>query len=323
MEKYQFSQEDYLMYQFYFVNKEDNKIVGKLSKGISQKHDKTFKEVLKDKKEMTIFLKQFIEMEVDVRRLQIYNSEFINNKYEKRIADMIYREEGKEIYYLVEHQSKMDINMPYRILEYCMELMKEINKNKKQKDGRNPLIIPIVIYTGSKKWTVSEKFSDTQKLEDKYKEYAIELKYKLIDINKYDKEQLINKNTKMTSMMLLEKCKDKEELRSIIAELWENADNIRKEWLENLIKYAFSQILEDEEILKIIQRKEKQPMEDLIQRIKANEKRRERKLIKEAIVEVIEKMIKANQDENTIMKFTNVKKEEIDRIRKKMQMQSN
>jgi len=63
------------------------------------------------------------------RKLQIYNSEFINNKYEKRISDIIYKEKEKEIYYLIEHQSKVDINMPNRILEYCMELMKEVKKN--------------------------------------------------------------------------------------------------------------------------------------------------------------------------------------------------
>ena len=33
----------------------------------------------------------------------------------------------------------------------------------------NPLIVPIVIYTGTKKWTVSENFSDTQKVEERYK----------------------------------------------------------------------------------------------------------------------------------------------------------
>lgn len=327
MEKYEFSHEDYLMYQFYFVNKEDNKIIGEVKKTKNQKHDKTFKEVLKDRKEMSIFLKQFIEMEVKSEELQIYNSEFINNKYERRISDIIYKEKKNEIYYLIEHQSKIDKNMPYRILEYCMELMKEVKKNQNKQNENNPLIVPIVIYTGTKKWTVSESFSDTQKVEEKYKKYAIKLKYKLIDINRYSKEELTNKNTKMTSMMLLEKCRDKEELKKAIIELWKRANEARKEWLENLMKYAFVSILNDEEIMNLIKVKERKPMEDLIQRLKAKEERREkalkRKWIKETIIEIIRNMLKANQDEETIMKYTNAKKEDIERIKKELEMQAN
>lgn len=249
MEKYEFLQDDYLMYEFHFVNKKENEIVGTVSKVMAQKHDKTFKDVLKDKREMSEFLKQFIGLEVDTSKLQIYNTEFINNKYEKRNSDIIYKEKEREIYYLIEHQSKVDMNMPHRILEYCMELMKEVKKNQNLKDATNPLIVPIVIYTGMKKWTVSDNFSDTQKVEERYKKYAINLKYKLIDINKYSKEELTNKNTKMTSMMLLETYKN------------------------------------DKETIKLI----------------------------------IKNMLKDNQDENTIMKYTNLNIEEIEQIRKELE----
>lgn len=285
LEKYEFSQEDYLMYEFHFVNEKENQLTGTVSKVRTQKHDKTFKEVLKDKKEMSEFLKQFIELEVDTSKLQIYNSEFINNKYEKRISDIIYKEREKEIYYLIEHQSKVDINMPQRILEYCMELMREVKKNRSSKDKKNPLIVPIVIYTGANKWTVSENFSDTQKVEEKYKKYAINLKYKLIDINKYSNKDLTNKNTKITSMMLLEKCKNDEETRRIIMQLWKNANIERREWLANLIKYAFSQMLKDEEILKLMNEKENSSMEDWIERMKEVRKKEDKALKKKAVRE--------------------------------------
>lgn len=168
---------------------------------------------------MSKFLKQFIRLEVNTSKLQIYNSECINNKYEKRILDIIYKQKNREVYFLIEHQSKVDRNMPYRILEYCMELMKDVKKNQDLKETTNPLILPIVIYTGNKKWTVSEKFSDAQKVEEKYKKYSINLKYKLIDVNKYSKEELTSKNTKMTSIMLLEKCTNQQEARNVVIEL--------------------------------------------------------------------------------------------------------
>lgn len=337
MVKYEFTHEDYLMYEFHFVNMQQDEILGTASKLLNQRHDKTFKEVLKDKKEMSAFLKYFIELEVDINKLQIYNNEFINNKYEKRISDIIYKEKEKEIYYLIEHQSRVDINMPNRILEYCMELMREAKKNIGE--GINPLIVPIVIYTGSKEWTVSENFSDTQKVEKKYKKYAINLKYKLIDINKYSREELTNKNTKITSMMLLEKCKNDKEIRTTIMQLWENANKERREWLANLIKFVFSQMSKDEVILKLMNEKEKTSMEDWIERMKENRRKEDIKLkrkairegraegreqgIKETINLIIKNMLKEHQDESTIIRFTNAKKEDIEKVKQELNMQIN
>lgn len=339
MEKYEFSQYDYLMYEFHFVNEKENQLTGTVSKVRTQKHDKTFKEVLKDKKEMSKFLKQFMELEVDTSKLEIYNSEFINNKYEKRTSDMIYKEKEKEIYYLIEHQSKVDAKIPYRILEYCMELMRELKKNNDLKGINNPLIVPIVIYTGTKKWTVSENFSDTQKVEERYKKYAIDLKYKLIDVNKYSKEYLTNKNTKMTSLMLLEKCKNDDETRKTLLHLWKVADIARRSWLANLIKYVFSQMLKDEQILKLINEKENSSMEDWIERMKAVREREDKALKKKAIKEglkegraegraegiketiklIVKNMLIENEDENTIIRYTNINKQDIEKIRKELE----
>lgn len=52
--------------------------------------------------------------------------------------------------------------MPRRIFEYCMGIMMAIEKTKKEDDGSNPIIVPIVIYTGANKWNVKTKFTDTQ-----------------------------------------------------------------------------------------------------------------------------------------------------------------
>jgi len=101
------------------------------------------------------------------------------------------------------------------------------------------------------------------------------------------------------------------------------SDITRKEWLENLIKYVFPDIINDDEILKLIIGKRKMLMEDLIERIKANEKKKERALkregIKETIKSVITNMLKANQDEEFIMKITNVKRKEIEKIRQELE----
>ena len=124
MNKYEFSQEDYLMYQEFFKHQLENLNVVAIdseNKSVNQKYDKTFRGILKDKKEMSKFLKHFIGLEVKPENLEIYNSNFINKHYERRESDIIYK--NQKIYFLIEHQSKVDKNMPQRILEYCMEIM--------------------------------------------------------------------------------------------------------------------------------------------------------------------------------------------------------
>ena len=97
---------------------------------IFQVHDKTFKEILKSSYEMTDFLKTFIGLEVNSENLKIYNSSFITNNYKRRESDILYKDIIQNTFYLIEHQSTVNIDMPRRILEYSTELMREIKKNK-------------------------------------------------------------------------------------------------------------------------------------------------------------------------------------------------
>ena len=340
LNKFEFSQKDYEMYKKAFEKQLNsiNLILGK-TKSTNQKHDKTFRGILKNKKEMSQFLKQFIELEVSEENLVIYNSSFINKHYERRESDIIYKFKAREIYYLIEHQTKVDKTMPHRILEYCMELMREIEENKSNKYETNALIIPIVIYTGTQKWTVATNFSDTQKVEEKYKKYTIKLQYQLVDIKEYKKEKLMKMDTKISSMMVLEKCRNSEELKRTIIELGKNKDMI--EWLKELIEYVFPDILgeEKEEMIEKMERKEENNMEDLVERIKKYEERKEKRLINkgrtegrtvgrtegkiETITNMIKNMLKLNQDEEFIMKCTNAKKEDIEKAKKELEMQVN
>ena len=39
-----------------------------------------------------------------------------------------------EVYFLIEHQSSVDSNMPARIVEYAVEILRDIIKNKEIKN---------------------------------------------------------------------------------------------------------------------------------------------------------------------------------------------
>ncbi len=45
--------------------------------------------------------------------------------------------------------------MPYRILNYCIDIIQEWKKsNKINQNTRYPIIVPIIIYTGNEKWKI-------------------------------------------------------------------------------------------------------------------------------------------------------------------------
>lgn len=295
---------------------------------IFQVHDKTFKEILKSSYEMTDFLKTFIGLEVNSENLKIYNSSFITNNYKRRESDILYKDIIQNTFYLIEHQSTVNIDMPRRILEYSTELMREIKKNKIEL--KNPLIVPIVIYTGKQPWNIPTNFSNTQTFDSNSKKFTIKQFYKLIDINKFNVEKLKTINNKISYMLLIEKCRNHLELAQTleyIALHVVSADT--KEWVNNLITYVFAKTLDDDsklKILKILYKEENKSMEDLIERINNNIKLEKKKNIKigetrgklENLFLTIKNMLNLNYKDEEIKKCTNATQEQIDQVRKKL-----
>ena len=209
--------------------------------------------------------------------------------------------------------------------------MMELEKTQKEDDGSNPLIIPVVIYTGENKWNVKTRFSETQKTYKGLEKYKINLNYKLIDINKYSKAELLDKDTKLASMMIFEKCKTKEELKGQIIEMILRAEDERRIiWIKQMIRYVFMDKLEEDalKILKILEKGEMSQMEELFERIERNEARIKAKErgagkaegIIETVVSIIKNMLLQNVDEEKIMKYTNAKKEDIEKVKKELGM---
>ena len=338
--KYGLTREDFIKYKDYFFKmleqsgKENNE-----EKSVNQKHDKSIKDILVDKTEMSKFLELFVRIEVKSEELDEQKNNYINKQFEKRESDILYKIKNKEIYILVEHQSKVDKRMPRRIFEYCMGIMMELEKTQKQDDGSNPLIIPVVIYTGDNKWNVKTSFSETQMTYEGFENYKINLNYKLIDINKYSKAELLERDTKLASMMLFEKCKTKEELKSEIIEMILRAkDKERINWIKQMIKYVFIDKLEVDaiKILEILEKGEMNNMEELFERIERNEARIRKNLIKKGIrkgistgrlqgifenmMNTIKNMLQQNENEEKIMKYTNAKQEDIEVAKKELGM---
>ena len=115
------------MYKIYFFSELEK--IGIKDKKVYQKHDKSFKFILASKQEMTGFLKQFLDFDIEIEKLEEQKTAFINEKFEKRESDIICKIKNTEIYFLIEHQSWVDRKMPERILKYSLEIRDAVQKN--------------------------------------------------------------------------------------------------------------------------------------------------------------------------------------------------
>jgi len=105
--------------------------------------------------------------------------------------------------------------MSYRILEYQMAIIKSAVDEKKlnTKEYKIPLVIPIVIYTGKQKWNANKYIEESQeKLEGVKSNLS---NYNLVDVNNFTEKELIEDETLISKLMLLEKSGNTKEITNI------------------------------------------------------------------------------------------------------------
>lgn len=338
IEKFEFTYKDYLSYcdSFYYpVTEEEYSSVEELGLEYTfdeeqeknagdKKHDKIFKDILQNKEKMAKFISTFVKYNVKPEQLEIYNSNYITKKFEYQNADIVYKIKGKEIYFLIEHQTKVDYSMAYRILNYCVEIiksaikMKEINRSK----FRYPRVIPIVLYTGRQKWTASTSLAKIQTEDKNFEIKGIDAKYKLIDINQYEVLELLQERTMLANMMILEKCRSKEDIINNLAKILKNTQKGEaRENLKRIVMYLYEDSPEEskKEIIKIIEESEcEENMLNAKRIINESYRKERREGILEGIRQTIERMIKMNFKDEVIKQATGAKESDIEKVRQDM-----
>ena len=301
---------------------------------INHKHDKLMKNILKDKKEAVMLINNFLEPKEKIKEKELtrYTNSYISKKYKSKEADLVYRVKSKEIFFLIEHQSYIDNRMPFRILNYCVDIMQEWNRNKKvTKSTQYPVIVPIVVYTGSIKWKVPTNFKEKQIGDYIFKRHYIDLEYNLIDVNKLTSDFLIKKDTKFCYTMLLEKSKNKKELIQNINEIIRNTKNKQcLEELTSIILYILNETLNEDEQQELLNKIDNKVGDDkmstLIDRLIAERKRDVnqgmmqglKQGLKQGLRQVVENMLNLNMEDEIIIKTTGIGREELGKIKNKM-----
>lgn len=202
---------------------------------IRNKQDKVFKNLFYNVKEAVHIINWVLGISLMFWEIERVTNSFITSNYKYKEADCVYKIKGKNIYFVLEHQSVIDYRMPYRMSNYQIEVMRSCESYKNTKDNKEALVIGIVLYTGRKEWDAELYIRNIQyKLEDGARVILGDNKtlgnYSILDVNKCTEEELLKDNSLITKVMLIEKVKKTEKLGEILKKMIKHLD-------ENGLKY--------------------------------------------------------------------------------------
>ena len=249
MEKFTYYDYMYCIRNKLLDNKESNFILREDSieykledKKKNHPYDKTFRMILNDKEEAAAFINKTLRLKKNRLKsedIEKYSTRFITSEFENSESDIVYRKKGTSIFFLIEHQSKVDYSMPYRILTYNMEIMKSaLRENLLNTKGyKLPIVYPMVLYTGKKKWSAKKYLEQCQEhLEEcDVKTFTY---YHLIDINQCKEQELLEENNFLSKILLLEKMKTTDKLEENLQKIMKsNLSKKERQMLSKIVYY--------------------------------------------------------------------------------------
>ena len=188
-----------------------------------------FKAILGDHVLFAQFLHDFIQIDMlkDVTEddIEDLTERFIMLGLDSKDGDTVKRINLRDraplfVIGVVEHQQEINYRMSFRLLQYCVFIWdnyeKEENAKRKgasdRKDFMYPPILPVVYYTGGKKWTSPRNFIDKVHFKEVFKPYIPEFEYLLIDSNNYSREDLVRNRDILSLFLLIDKLKYADDL---------------------------------------------------------------------------------------------------------------
>lgn len=330
----EFNYQDYLKYlelkrkernDIYKLNESDTKY------RVHQPHDKILKTILNEKIQVVELLNRILQLEKSLKEKDIekYKCEHIDYMFQNSESDVVYRMKEKEIFFLIEHQQKIDYNMPKRILEYEVEIIKEAVKGKimTKKHHTLPRVIPIVIYTGSRKWNVEKYIEECQETLSEANRIKLG-EYYVVDVNDYTKEELEKDKLFLSKILLLEKLKTKEEIYTMLNKtIEEEKSENNRILLKRIIIFILEEKLKPEDRKILLKKLEEGGGKDMVLEVirKENEKLiREGMKVgkrvgkKEEKIKTVIRMIKRNMTEKDIKEVTEISNKELEEIKEKI-----
>ncbi len=187
------------------------------------KSDELAKLILSQRLPAIDFAKEYLPDDVkkivNIDTIKVEKESYIEESLKKKYSDIVYsiktidNERETFVYVLLEMQSTPDYNIAFRLQKYTHLLLQRHLKKKQPL----PLIVPMVVYHGTKKYTAPLSFWDMFD-DPKLAKQLMGNQYKLIDLNSAsDDEMQKRKNIGMLEYFL------KHIQKRDILKIWEDA----------------------------------------------------------------------------------------------------
>lgn len=204
----------YFSYNDFMDNQEKGKRIRRIEEEISEYEQKSGKftesitkypitEILSDKNELTDFLTDFFNITSIIEDPNIVYCSKIKANTDKNSKNIIIcKIKGKEIFLIIKEIDKIDTNIAYKMFEHSSNIINRWNKENVGQKLRNPIVIPIVIYTGNSTWKINNYNVNDKVNYVIYKDNIINFSYNLLNINDICEKDLKKMKSKVSSIIL-------------------------------------------------------------------------------------------------------------------------
>lgn len=166
-----------------------------MTEKIKENLDKNIEELLEDEQEVSKIINDYFKIQIcDINSKNLEKKQFKENKKSK-----IFKVKEKDIYFIIKLEKTPNYDIPYIIFNECIELIKKLKEDYKEK---KPVIIPIIIYIGNEKWNIQH---NNRIRYTSFEENNMELGYNILDFNLYKTKDIKSKKSKINKYILLKK----------------------------------------------------------------------------------------------------------------------
>ena len=216
-------------------------------------YDSAYKYLFSNKRIFHQFITRFVDEDfskkINLDDIEMVDKSFVSDEFVKRESDIIYRVKTDKrdvyIYVLVEFQSTVDKTIPVRMLLYILQMYDQLYRSSRK--GKLPAIFPVLLYNGSKEWTVPYNVQDL--IEDTIPaRFKPSFEYYPVIENRIPDRVLKRIKGTVSAIIYLEKQKSEKSLNKAVDTVLELVKGESPEqlrmftvWLNRMFKDAYSE----------------------------------------------------------------------------------
>ncbi|MEJ0036046.1 MAG: Rpn family recombination-promoting nuclease/putative transposase [Gammaproteobacteria bacterium] len=160
---------------------------------------------------------------LDLGTLERVSGAYVDDDLRARASDIVWRARCGEryVYISIEFQSTVEQAMALRVFSYVILLYQELHREKKDcPDGRLPVVVPIVLYNGERRWSAPDNLGSLLgESPEGTEEYRPQLRYLLIDEGRYDDRELAASRNLVAMLFRLEHGCRRDQIRDVASAL--------------------------------------------------------------------------------------------------------